>query len=215
MSEEPTIEAIRARVVNATSTLWHNHAPRDLAWMLERDAAKDREIAALKEQLAAERRALNEHLNDFPAATTELDLSSLSCRERDVVDLLAMGVRLPRVAVRLGISSHTARNHCKHVFRKLGVHSQNELLVRLGKRDPLPAKVTGIAELRALPKFGSIRGQLECDRDHWLQQRGLPGEEDYPGEAQDWANAFQGLLDIVGPYESEGCVEADGEALDG
>lgn len=128
---EPSLEAIRARVANATGVLWQLHGPRDLAWMLERDAAKDREIADLKTQLAFERRALNEHLNDVVPVQSGLDLSLLTKRERGVLDLLAAGVRMPVIAARLSISQHTARNHLKHVFRKLGVHSQVELLARL------------------------------------------------------------------------------------
>ena len=61
------------------------------------------------------------------------DLSALSQRERDVVNALCRGLRLTEIARVLGISSHTARNHLKHVFRKLGVHSQVELLSWIGR----------------------------------------------------------------------------------
>jgi DNA-binding CsgD family transcriptional regulator len=64
----------------------------------------------------------------------ELDLSMLSQRERDVVLALRRGLRLSDIARVLGISNHTARNHLKHVFRKLGVHSQVELLSVIGAR---------------------------------------------------------------------------------
>jgi DNA-binding NarL/FixJ family response regulator len=49
-------------------------------------------------------------------------------RERDVVRGLVCYRRLARVADVLGISIHTARNHLKSVLRKLGLHSQDELL---------------------------------------------------------------------------------------
>lgn len=62
-----------------------------------------------------------------------LDLSGLSQRERDVVNALCRGLRLTDIARVLGISNHTARNHLKHVFRKLGVHSQVELLSTIGR----------------------------------------------------------------------------------
>jgi DNA-binding CsgD family transcriptional regulator len=51
----------------------------------------------------------------------------LSPREREIADCLCSGMTLTAVATKLGISKHTARNHLKHVFGKLGVHSQNEL----------------------------------------------------------------------------------------
>lgn len=66
------------------------------------------------------------------------DLSSLSQRERDVVNALCRGLRLTEIARVLGISSHTARNHLKHVFRKLGVHSQVELLSWIGRPSGVP-----------------------------------------------------------------------------
>jgi DNA-binding NarL/FixJ family response regulator len=58
-------------------------------------------------------------------------------REREIVRTLICYRRLPRVADVLGISVHTARNHLKSVFRKLNVHSQDELLRYL--RDEIAA----------------------------------------------------------------------------
>jgi DNA-binding CsgD family transcriptional regulator len=66
-------------------------------------------------------------------AQNGLDLGGLSQRERDVVHALCRGLRLTDIARVLGISNHTARNHLKHVFRKLGVHSQVELLSTIGR----------------------------------------------------------------------------------
>jgi DNA-binding CsgD family transcriptional regulator len=74
--------------------------------------------------------------SEVPSAGT--DLSSLSQRERDVVNALCRGLRLSDIAKVLGISNHTARNHLKHVFRKLGVHSQVELLSMIGRRTGIP-----------------------------------------------------------------------------
>jgi DNA-binding NarL/FixJ family response regulator len=49
-------------------------------------------------------------------------------REREIIQGLACYRRLSTVASQLGISVHTARNHLKSVFRKLNLHSQDELL---------------------------------------------------------------------------------------
>jgi len=57
--------------------------------------------------------------------------ASLSDREEQIARLLAKGHRVSHIADLLGISPHTVRNHFKSVFRKLGVHSQVELLARL------------------------------------------------------------------------------------
>ena len=52
----------------------------------------------------------------------------LSVREREVMTQLADGYRVSEIAARLFISPHTVRNHLKALFRKLDVHSQDELI---------------------------------------------------------------------------------------
>jgi len=59
------------------------------------------------------------------------DLELLSRRERDVVLQLLQGHRVVSIAELLEVSEHTVRNHLKSIFRKLGVHSQAELVDRL------------------------------------------------------------------------------------
>jgi len=49
-------------------------------------------------------------------------------REKEIVRGLVCYRRVAKVAEVLGISVHTARNHLKSVFRKLDLHSQDELL---------------------------------------------------------------------------------------
>lgn len=65
--------------------------------------------------------------------TTALDnnVAMLRPREQEVVRLLVRHVRVPAIARQLGISPQTVRNHLKHAFERLGVHSQQELLARL------------------------------------------------------------------------------------
>ena len=52
----------------------------------------------------------------------------LTAREMDVVRLLLSNGRVGSIAEQLAISRHTVRNHLRAVFRKLGVHSQVELI---------------------------------------------------------------------------------------
>lgn len=65
------------------------------------------------------------------------ELNRLSPRETEVLDRLLEGHRVTSIAHHLEVSEHTVRNHLKSMFRKLGVHSQAELvgLVRNGTRD--------------------------------------------------------------------------------
>jgi len=54
--------------------------------------------------------------------------SPLTGREQDILSLLVSGVDLQAAAGRLGITVNTARGYVKNLYRKLGVHSQLELL---------------------------------------------------------------------------------------
>jgi DNA-binding CsgD family transcriptional regulator len=55
-------------------------------------------------------------------------LPPLSARERQIVQLLLDGGCAKTISRSLGISPGTVRNHIKQIYRKLGVHSQVELL---------------------------------------------------------------------------------------
>lgn len=55
----------------------------------------------------------------------------LTNREREVLDLLCQGIKPVCIAKELNISVGTANKHIAHIYRKLGVHSRQELLVKL------------------------------------------------------------------------------------
>jgi len=61
----------------------------------------------------------------------EITLEQLSKREREIVETLLSEGSVTGVAGTLHISLHTVRNHLKSIFRKLGVHSQVELVTKL------------------------------------------------------------------------------------
>ncbi len=66
------------------------------------------------------------------------DLRDLSPREKENLEHLMNGLRVPAIAKILHISQHTVRNHLKAIYRKLGVSSQSDLIefIRsLGRKD--------------------------------------------------------------------------------
>jgi DNA-binding CsgD family transcriptional regulator len=63
-------------------------------------------------------------------ATAPTGHSALSPRERDVVQLLLQGCGSEAIALRLGISRHTVKDHRKQIFRKLRVGTLAELFAR-------------------------------------------------------------------------------------
>jgi len=63
-----------------------------------------------------------------PAQRTPLDelIASLTAREREIISILSAnaGTAAKEVAVQLGISEHTLRNHLTSIYDKLGVSSR-------------------------------------------------------------------------------------------
>lgn len=71
-------------------------------------------------------------------------LERVTAREATILTHLLENRRVPLIARMLQISPNTVRNHLKAVFRKAGVHSQDELLLQLllerrGRDSPGPA----------------------------------------------------------------------------
>lgn len=56
------------------------------------------------------------------------DTYGLSARERDVFALIAKGRNAEFVQNELFISVHTAKTHISHIYKKLGIHSMQELI---------------------------------------------------------------------------------------
>lgn len=52
-----------------------------------------------------------------------VDRDALSQREREVLALLAEGLKGPQIAARLGLSAKTIENHRARIMEKLGIHS--------------------------------------------------------------------------------------------
>jgi DNA-binding CsgD family transcriptional regulator len=63
------------------------------------------------------------------SVTTDTGLSALSTRETEIARLLLSGGCAKTISRSLRISPGTVRNHIKQIYRKLGVHSQVELLM--------------------------------------------------------------------------------------
>jgi pSer/pThr/pTyr-binding forkhead associated (FHA) protein len=57
-----------------------------------------------------------------------LPLANLTPVQREVFDLVVAGCDENAIAERLGRSFHTVHHHVQAIYRKMGVHSRNELL---------------------------------------------------------------------------------------
>jgi DNA-binding NarL/FixJ family response regulator len=64
----------------------------------------------------------------------------LTKREREIVDLLCMGLSNRDIAAQLKLSDHTIRNYVQHIFDKLGVSNRTELAVYWFQHGPRAIK---------------------------------------------------------------------------
>jgi two-component system, NarL family, nitrate/nitrite response regulator NarL len=70
-------------------------------------------------------------------------MARLTVRERDVVRLVADGLRNQEIAVKLNLSEHTVRNYLLRIFDKLGISSRVELvLYAFSSNEGIAAAVT-------------------------------------------------------------------------
>jgi DNA-binding NarL/FixJ family response regulator len=101
-----------------------------------KEATADQLIHAIREAAAGRRYLsppLSEHaiqayaLKSMDGASLDL-YETLTTRERQVLHLAAEGHSSPEIAERLSISPRTAETHRANLMRKLGLHSQTELV---------------------------------------------------------------------------------------
>jgi DNA-binding NarL/FixJ family response regulator len=83
-------------------------------------------IFAFMEKQSFDRRAFRRIVDEarrVPHSSSELD--TLTDREREVLDLLALGMTNKEIADRLFISTNTVKRHIKAIFGKLDIHTRS------------------------------------------------------------------------------------------
>jgi LuxR family transcriptional regulator of spore coat protein len=60
-------------------------------------------------------------------------MSILTKREKEIFDLLVINYSTGDIALKLGISEKTVRNHISNVIQKLGVSSRSQAIIELLK----------------------------------------------------------------------------------
>jgi two-component system response regulator NreC len=98
-----------------------------------------REAAAGRRYLSPplSERAIEAYVHKADAAPLDL-YETLSGREREVLHLAAEGYNNTEIAARLCISARTVETHRANVMRKLGLHSQTDLIRYALRRGILP-----------------------------------------------------------------------------
>ncbi len=96
----------------------------------------DRRVAALERHLWRIAREIDDAgvgagSSPVPSLDALSGISDLSARQEDVLNRLLRGERTATIAHDMFISPSTVRNHLSDIFKKMGVHSQGELLEHL------------------------------------------------------------------------------------
>lgn len=73
---------------------------------------------------------VTEYFNHIRPAEPVHAFPELSDREREVLDLIAQGLKNPEIADHLYLSSKTVRNHVSNIFSKLQVADRAEAIIR-------------------------------------------------------------------------------------
>ena len=76
-----------------------------------------------------------------PEATSAPDISALTRREGEIVELLARGQRSQEISETLSISVETVKVHIQHIYRKMGVKNRVEMILLLKSRHSTPPEI--------------------------------------------------------------------------
>jgi DNA-binding NarL/FixJ family response regulator len=118
--DQPVLTALRAGAVGHISK---QTEPDRLACEILRVADGD---AIVPQRLI---KTLLEIVQEFPDTGWRPVRSRLTCREWEVIDLLAADTSTQQIADQLVLSADTVYSHIKSVLRKLGVHSREDAII--------------------------------------------------------------------------------------
>ena len=74
------------------------------------------------------------YLQTKPYPIAAVDVASLTDRQRDLVELAALGLSDKQIGLRLGISDHTVGNHFRAIYTRLGVSKRSQLVAVVNAR---------------------------------------------------------------------------------
>jgi two-component system response regulator DctR len=112
-------------------------AVKNGAWDFLEKPFQDNALVDRVEQALAAATAVNHA--DQEAQRLRQALTSLSPREREVLDQLIRGHYNKNIADHLGITPRTVEFHRANIFEKMGVVSAVDLAHKLGRLQPIPA----------------------------------------------------------------------------
>jgi DNA-binding NarL/FixJ family response regulator len=130
----PEVQIIMVTVYEDSDRIFSALRSGACGYLLKRSAA-DNVVAAIRDvhqggaPMTSEiaRKVIAEFHQQADAASQCEDLSA---REREVLEMLAQGLRNKEIADRMSISVESVRWHLKHIYHKLHVHSRTEAALK-------------------------------------------------------------------------------------
>lgn len=92
-----------------------------------------------------------------PRSPGEVPLRPLAPREREILRLLAAGASTNAISEELMLSSHTVRNHIRHILAKLGAHSKLEAVAIATRNGLVTHSPSGDADRGPRPESSEPR----------------------------------------------------------
>ena len=102
----------------------------DAATEARRSAELERRLWRIAQEIRAAGLTASAHDKPGPPESI-LSRTDFTLRQWEVIGLLRDGMRVGSIAATLHVSPSTVRNHLSAIFRKVGVHSQEALLLVL------------------------------------------------------------------------------------
>ena len=97
--------------------------PTDAAKLEKRDHARSSDVPNYQDRLSKQAALVRQHYR-------------LSARETEVMELIARGNTVARIAEQLVVSENTIRTHSKRIYAKLDIHKKQELVDLLETFNP-------------------------------------------------------------------------------
>ena len=97
--------------------------PTDAAKLEKRDHARNSDAPNYQDRLSKQAALVRRHYR-------------LSARETEVMELIARGNTVARIAEQLVVSENTIRTHSKRIYAKLDIHKKQELVDLLETFNP-------------------------------------------------------------------------------
>src|SRR5580693_4876910 len=153
LQEDPTAKIIVLTVTDADQVIREALDAGARGFVLKSDAVRD--LVSAIEALQRGQMFFTPRVNDMVLAgfldkghngsNGESKSSTLTPREREVIQLLAEGKSSKEVACLLNLSTKTAETHRSNIMRKLDIHSIRDLVVYAVKNDIIQVQVSSPA----------------------------------------------------------------------